>query len=172
MATTRDVLLFGLNHHNYQFPDTEVFIYASQEERNELRHSLLKAISERGVRGIAEEMSLEALEKRSISGGSTVSRFARQVGLPYRDCDRRPRESNEQREQTWIDELSAFGTFPVLFVLGASHIESFEGLLSKSGFQPFVIVRDWKGVQSAKRCHLTNRWSQPRTVRMFRCLPS
>ena len=144
MAATRDVHLFGLNHHNYQFPDSEIFIYASQEERNDLRDSLLTAISERNIQGIAEEMSLEALQKRSISGGSTVSRFAAQVGLPYRDCDLKPRESNEQREQTWIEQLSAFATFPVLFVLGASHVDSFEGLLRKSGFQPVVVVRDWK----------------------------
>jgi hypothetical protein len=138
------VNLFGLNHHNYQFPDSEIFIYASEQERNELRGSLLTAISERNIQGIAEEISLEALQQRSISGGSTVCRFAAKVGLPYRDCDLNPRESNEQREQTWIEQLSAFATFPVLFVLGASHVDSFERLLRKSGFQPFIVVRDWK----------------------------
>jgi hypothetical protein len=143
MQMTREVYLFGVNHHNYQFPDSEVFVHVSQEARDELSQSLVTAISEHGIRGIGEEMSLEALEQRSISGGSTLCRFATQIRLPYRYCDLKPHESDEQREQTWIDELGAFDTFPVLFVLGASHVDSFERLLTKSGFQPFIIARDW-----------------------------
>ena len=140
----RDVYLFGVNHHNYQFPDSEFYVYASQEERDEFRHSLVTAISRHGIRGIAEEMSLAALEKRSISGGSMLSRFATETNVPYRCCDLEPCESDARREQIWIGELLSFDTFPVLFVLGASHVGSFERLLTESDFQSFIIARDWK----------------------------
>jgi hypothetical protein len=73
-----------------------------------------------------------------------LCRFATQIALPYRYCDLKPYEPDEQREQTWIDELGAFDTFPVLFVLGASHVDSFAHLLTKSGFQPFIVARDWR----------------------------
>jgi len=144
MATMREVYLFGVNDHAYQFPTGEFMFYASQEEHDEFSHSLVTAISCHGIRGIAEEMSLEALEKRSISGGSMLCRFATENSLPYRLCDLNPHAPNEQREQIWIGELRSFNTFPVLFVLGASHVDSFEHLLTKSGFQPCIIARDWK----------------------------
>jgi hypothetical protein len=144
MVTMREVYLFGVNHHNYQFPDSEVFVYASQEARDEFSQSLITTISHNGILGIAEEMSLDALEARSISGGSTLCRFATENSLPYRPCDRNPHALDEQREQIWICELRSFNTFPVLFVLGAKHVDSFERLLTKSGFQPCILARDWK----------------------------
>jgi hypothetical protein len=150
----REVYLFGV-HHNYQFPDSKIFIYASHEERDQLSHSLVTAISEHSIRGIAEEMSLEALEKRSISGGSMLCRFATQIALPYRYCDLKPYEPDEQREQTWIDELGAFDTFPVLFVLGASHVDSFAHLLTKSGLPAVHCRTRLEAVFRSKRGHLT-----------------
>jgi len=140
----REVYLFGVNHHNYQFPDSKFIAHASQEERDKFRHSLVTAISHYGIRGIAEEMSEEALEKRSISGGSMLYRFAFKMCLPYHLCDLDPHAPNDQRRLIWSSELNGFNTFPVLFVLGADHVDSFERLLSKSGFQPVIIVRDWK----------------------------
>ena len=52
-------------------------------------------------------------------------------------------EMSSEREKHWIKELITFDTFPVLFVLGASHVDTFERLLSDSGFQPLIIARDW-----------------------------
>jgi len=140
----REVYLFGVSDHNYQFPDHQFYVYFSQEERDRFRNSLVTAISRHGIRGIAEEMSLAALEKRSISGGSVLSRIASETNMPYRYCDLEPYESDAKREQIWIAELRSFDTFPVLFVLCASHVASFKRLLTESDFHPFIIASDWK----------------------------
>ena len=78
-------------------------------------------------------------------------RLATAVDLPHRYCDPDAETQkalnitlDSERENYWIKELIAFDTFPVLFVLGACHVDSFERLLSDSGFQPFIIARDWK----------------------------
>jgi hypothetical protein len=34
--------------------------------------------------------------------------------------------------------------FPVLFVLGADHIDSFQLLLREHGLTPFIVARDWQ----------------------------
>lgn len=141
----RTTYLVSLNH-KYQLPDRgpPFQAYASQEERAEFRDFISAAITRYAIRGIAEEMSSEALSLRCISGGSILCRFATELNLPYRACDVEPRAPNAQREQIWIRELLTFNTFPALFVLGATHIKSFTDLLIESRCQPFSIARDWK----------------------------
>ena len=112
---------------------------------------LRSALVSHGIRGIAEEMSRAALKKHFRSGESVPCRLATAVDLPYRYCDPDPETqkalnitSDSERENYWIKELITFDTFPVLFVLGACHVDSFERLLSDSDFQPLIIARDWK----------------------------
>lgn len=52
--------------------------------------------------------------------------------------------TNSQRQQYWIKEIINFNTFPVLFILGADEVESFERLLIEAAFQPFVVERNWQ----------------------------
>ena len=144
MATTREVYLFGVKRHSYQIPNDKILFPATPESREELSDSIEIAMSQHGIAGIAEEMSLEALRKRSDSDESVLRRLASKMCLPYRLCDLNPHAPEDQRELTWSCELNSFNTFPVLFVLGADHVESFDRLLTKSGFLPFIIVRDWK----------------------------
>jgi hypothetical protein len=112
---------------------------------------LRSALVSHGIRGIAEEMSRAALKKQFRSGESVPCRLATAVDLPHRYCDPDPETqkalnitSDREREKYWIKELITFDAFPVLFVLGADHINSFERLLIESDFQPFIIARDWK----------------------------
>jgi hypothetical protein len=144
VATTREVYLFAVKRHSYQIPNDKRLFSATPEAREELSNSIEIAISQHGIAGIAEEMSLEALRKRSDADESVLRRLASKMCLPYRLCDLNPHAPDHERELIWTCELTKFNIFPVLFVLGADHVESFERLLSKSGFLPFIIVRDWK----------------------------
>ena len=96
-------------------------------------------------------MSLAALKKHFISGDSVPCRIARAAGLPHRYCDPDPEiqkqlsiDSNEQREKYWIQELMLLNVFPVLFVLGTDHIDSFKLLLREHRLTPFIVARDWQ----------------------------
>src|SRR5256885_7990786 len=111
----REVYLFGINRHAYQLPDHKVFFRASPEAREEFSHSIETAISQHGIGGIAEEMSLEALQ-RSECDESVLCRLASKMCRPYHPCDRDPHAPDDQRELAWSCELNSFNTFPVLFV--------------------------------------------------------
>jgi hypothetical protein len=78
-----------------------------------------------------------------------------QLGLAhdYSDADEATRkalsiekgkQADPKRERYWLERLQSFVEFPVLFILGARHFESFTRLLTQSGFQVFEVVRDWK----------------------------
>jgi len=73
------------------------------------------------------------------------------IGLPHCYCDPDAATQTQlnitedpQREQYWINELTRFDTFPVLFILGSDHVESFNTLLVECGFQPFIVERNWQ----------------------------
>lgn len=152
MAMIRAVHLVGVNHRYQLGPHSAnpMFTDLPSAPFEEFGAFLRSALISNGIRGIAEEMSRAALKKHFRSGESVPFRLATVVDLPHRYCDPDPETqkalnitSNSKREKYWIRELITFDTFPVLFILGASHIDSFDRLLSDSGFQSQIIARDW-----------------------------
>ncbi len=114
------------------------------------------------VCAIAEEMSLEALQKShhpSLPPGESVPfQAAKELGRPCKYCcppDRATRdrlgispygdtpEDNEKREAYWLEQLEKLGLFPCLFVLGSSHVTSFSNLLKKSGYKAEIVHAEW-----------------------------
>ncbi|MBL8511903.1 MAG: hypothetical protein JNM52_09685 [Betaproteobacteria bacterium] len=49
----------------------------------------------------------------------------------------------EKREKYWISQLIEFDRWPVLFICGALHVESFKKLASQDGFEVTVLESDW-----------------------------
>jgi hypothetical protein len=141
----RSVYLVGVNH-KYQFgPNVVISLGATPEDFSKFRNFLCDLIARHRIQGIAEEMSLCALENRMVHH-SFPRGLAEEVGLPHRYCDIQTQKvlPDEQRRPYWIQELIAFDTFPVLFILGAKHVDSFKDLLIESAFQPFVMARNWE----------------------------
>jgi hypothetical protein len=56
---------------------------------------------------------------------------------------RKLNESNELRENYWIQKLLELDTWPVLFVCGATHVASFVNLAAQAGLYPKVLANDW-----------------------------
>ena len=50
---------------------------------------------------------------------------------------------SEIREKYWLDQLLDMNTWPVLFVCGANHAESFPKILDDQTIAYEIIVRDW-----------------------------
>jgi hypothetical protein len=141
----RAVFLVGVNHQYQVGPDGDPPVEASAEDFSKFEDFLRDVIARHGIRGVAEEMSRYALRTRQrVRGDSFPCRLAAKIRLPHRYCNPDTDMADSQREQYWIKELITFDTFPVLFILGASHVESFNGLLTEAAFQPFVIARNWE----------------------------
>jgi hypothetical protein len=147
----RAVFLVGVNHQYQVGPDGIIPVEASAVDFSKFADFLQTVIERYKIRGIAEEMSRCALRIHHVRGDSFPCALAAKIGMPHRYCD--PDAATQkavnitedsQREQYWIKELITFDTFPVLFILGADHIESFKALLINSAFQPFIVERNWQ----------------------------
>jgi hypothetical protein len=146
----RAVFLVGVNHQYQVGPDGDPPVEASAEDFSKFEDFLRDVIARHGIRGIAEEMSRYALRTRQrVRGDSFPCHLAAKIGRPHRYCDpdaatQKAFTMNSQRQEYWIKELISFDTFPVLFILGAGEVESFEGLLIEAAFQPFIVERNWQ----------------------------
>lgn len=115
------------------------------------RVALRGVIARRGIRGIAEEMSVEGLGNNSNVAGSIGFQLAKELCLPHLYCDpdtetRKARSITSilDRERYWLDQLRNFEVFPALFILGSSHVESFCSALAHAGIRTLIDEQDWE----------------------------
>lgn len=65
-------------------------------------------------------------------------------------------ESHTKREQYWLGKLRNLNRWPVVFVCGADHVDSFCALLEQEAFSVHVAAKDWTSsnmVATAVRDH-------------------
>ena len=58
--------------------------------------------------------------------------------------EREIKESYAIRERCWLERLAELDAWPVLFICGANHIQSFSSLLASNGFQIHIAAKDWE----------------------------
>ena len=116
---------------------------------------LRNVISRNKIRGISEEMNREALRKKHFCPDESFAcQLADELGIEHRYCDPdtatrnklfipEGKEGYPQRERYWLEQLQTFDRFPVLFIMGADHFQSFGDLLRQSGFEVVKVERDW-----------------------------
>ncbi len=152
----RTVYLIGVNH-KWQLGLNSIIpvVDATAEDFEEFRHLLRTTVTCHGVRGIAEEMSVDALKRQFVEGDSVPCSLAAETCLPHRYCDPGIEiqqnlniKTDQEREKYWLEQIISFDLFPLLFIVGACHINSFQSLLTVSGLQPFIVERDWKASSS------------------------
>jgi hypothetical protein len=152
----RDVYLLGIDH-SYQagrVASISRFFGKSDPTKNaldEFRALLRRTVRAHSLRGIAEEMHPDALVQKYGTGSSSLPyQVAAETGVKHLYCEpsraRRKEldlDSDSKREAYWLCELECWDAFPALFVLGATHVESFGALLSKAHFRSHVVAGDW-----------------------------
>lgn len=98
---------------------------------------------------LAEEFSEEAL-RLSNAKKSTLQAVAKQMNLMHIFCDPSSMErkrfnisNKSQRENFWIDRFEIFMDKNILFLCGASHLESISGKLTVKGIDTKIISSGW-----------------------------
>jgi hypothetical protein len=123
---------------------------ATKEELEQFKRFLKEIAYQYRICSVAEEMSVEALQKYPHpdlpSGESIPLQVAKDLNLPHKYCDRDLPE--HEREPHWLQELDNFNSFPCLFVPGSDHADSFPALLNKSGLKPTLSIKEWKPATS------------------------
>jgi hypothetical protein len=123
---------------------------ATKEELEQFKRFLKEIVYQHRIRWVAEEMSVEALQKYPHpdlpAGESIPLRVAKDLNLPHKYCDRDLPE--HEREPHWLQQVEKFNSYPCLFVLGSDHADSFPALLKKSQLKPVLSIKEWKPTTS------------------------
>lgn len=138
---------------------------ATKDEFEDFRDFLKEVVHKHQIRWVAEEMSVEALQKYPHpdlpSGESLPFQVARGLNIPHEYCcppNRRVRDELglspdgmpdtpddfKRRETYWLRKVKQCDSFPCLFVLGSDHADSFSTLLNTSGLKAILLIREWK----------------------------
>jgi hypothetical protein len=166
------LLLVGTSH-DYQIP--------GNAGANDFQAVLENLSREHSVRAIAEEHSLDALRMANALE-TICKKVARRLGLQHAYCDpgiedrkslgvqqendikmrkfhdrsidfqNELRISHLKREQFWMDRVCELNCWPLLFVCGANHIESFSTLSRKQGAVVLIVENDWSPANSGSPC--------------------
>lgn len=118
---------------------------------DEFRQMLSQAVADHKITGIAEEMNKKALGTANFTGKSLACELASELKIRHAYCDPEKEDrlrlnitAASQRETYWLEKLREFNIFPVLFILGATHVESFKCLLETHGFDVKILISDWE----------------------------
>ena len=113
------------------------------------RAYLKNIVCERGIRVIAEEFSEDALS-RNHTEVSSARKVAQALGIEHRFCDPTRQErkvrkimTDRQREREWLNRLQEFSQRNVLFLCGSLHLQTFQKLLRKRGFEVGILSDKW-----------------------------
>jgi hypothetical protein len=60
--------------------------------------------------------------------------------------------NDRTREQYWLKELLNIGTWPLVFVCGADHVEAFATLVKDNGIDVVIVERRWNPLSSTSAC--------------------
>ena len=159
------IALIGTSH-SYQFPNSvhasafACFIRSALDASNFAviaEEMSSEALSQKGVsRSICEQIANERCllhlycdpdnqlrNKLCIQGENDIRLDGFFRSRSEEEINRTIEESHGRREQCWLDAILLLDRWPVLFVCGASHIDSFRARVTARGLSPTVLRADW-----------------------------
>jgi hypothetical protein len=143
----KTVYVIGTLHRYQGTYNIKLRATATKGELQQFKRFLKEIVCQHRIRTVAEEMSVEPLQKYphpDLPPGESIPRqVAKDLNLPYKDCDN-PHLPDDDREPLWLRELQNLNLFPCLFVLGSDHADSFPALLNKSQLKAILLIKEWK----------------------------
>lgn len=163
----RKIFLIGTDH-KYQH-NSPLYKEVSCNSMASFKKYIFEIIDKNGIHGIGEEMHRSDLKEDRNK--STLKEVALKLGIPHKYCNsdaqealklghkpylyKKPSESDEdfykrdfenerKREPGWIQKILEFNNWPLLFVCGSEHVESFKKLLSKNSIKVVIVDKNWK----------------------------
>jgi hypothetical protein len=163
-----EIALVGTSH-SYQFPtntDAEAFkslivcildsldFAAIAEEMSEealsehgAPSSLGKQIAdERGIRHRYCDPDRQTRNELGISQENCIRAAAIHWNLSEDEVGERILDSRDRRELYWLDRVLELDCWPVLFICGANHVDSFAAKINGRGLTAKVLASDWSPI--------------------------
>jgi hypothetical protein len=161
------VYLIGTNH-KYQH-NSPLYEEVSVEAINEFKNYISKICFDNGIEAIGEEFHQTDLKKgreRSVSKEIALNlnichkycspsddeaqmlgwkpTLYQKRGESIADFDRRDWENDKIKEQGWVQKILDFNKWPLLFICGSKHINSFTKLLYNFSIKAHVVNENWE----------------------------
>jgi hypothetical protein len=54
------------------------------------------------------------------------------------------RRSHSVREAYWLEQITNFNIWPILFICGSNHVDPFSDMLWKNGLPVEIVAKDWE----------------------------
>lgn len=162
----KHVLIIGANH-KYQHA-SDLYERVEKTALFAFEKMISNACAENNIIAIGEEFSKEDLKKDSTD--SFVKNVSDKLGklhkycnptseeemaIGYKQClyqmggesseefDKRDWENEKLREIIWLKNIENLNSFPMLFVCGSMHVQSFSDLLKKNGIKSDILFESW-----------------------------
>lgn len=163
----RDVFLVGTNH-KYQH-NSSLYEKVCPDSINKFKQYILSIYRDKKIQAIGEEMHRSDLMKDRDK--SVPEEVALKLGIPHKYCspsdeesvklgwkptlvqkrgeteaefDERDWGNDKIKEQGWLQNILEFDKWPLLFICGSKHIESFSNLLSVSSINIHIVNKNWE----------------------------
>jgi hypothetical protein len=139
------VLIIGTSHKQYQLRPLE----ASRKGSDDFKNFLADCITNHVPAGLAEEMSEEAQKGRT----TVLAELAEEHALPHCLCDpnfaerdalKTLNDNDGRREDEWLRRILAFDHFPLMFVCGADHVNSFKKRCEMQTIKAEIVCDDFQ----------------------------
>jgi hypothetical protein len=165
MRTTNDIAVVGTSH-TYQLPGApaaaafEAFIkslFLSSNFAAIAEEMSIEALSERGAtisvckqvadkRGARhlycdpDRQTRACLDIRQENG---IRATAQSERVSEEEIRKRIQASHDRREEYWLDRIIKLDSWPLLFICGADHVDSFVSKAREHGLSVKVLMPDW-----------------------------
>lgn len=106
--------------------------------------SICKRIAdERGVRHLYCDPDRQTRHRLDIRQENGIRAVAQLEGVSEQEIRKRIQASHGRREQYWLDRVLELDSWPVLFICGADHVDSFASKAREHGISAEVLRPDW-----------------------------
>lgn len=113
-------------------------------DENGLPNSVAQIVSAQlGIPHLLADPSREEREQLGIRQRNEITCAGFFANLNPDEIEAQVRQSYDIRETCWLTRLVAFGVYPVVFICGAAHVESFQDKLLAQGHDPVVLTGNW-----------------------------
>jgi hypothetical protein len=159
------IVLIGTSH-KYQLPDNAYASAFADFIRNSLDSSNATAIAEemslealaqkgasqsiccgianeRGIRHLYCDPDNETRSRLQIQGENDIRLAGFLNDLAEKIINQDVRVSHDRRECYWLSRIIDFNLWPILFICGANHVDSFAAKARTATFSIEVLERDW-----------------------------
>jgi hypothetical protein len=102
-----------------------------------------RVASQLGILHDLSDPSREERDRLGIQQRNDIELSGFFTGSDPDEIEAKVRRSHDIREQFWASRLKSMNAYPVLFICGAAHVNSFQEKLAALGYDVIVLIENW-----------------------------